>query len=143
MLPGYVPPPCTANCPDTGGDLKTYLIVVGSVAAAVLLGYCVKVEIDHRLRTRGLAGTAVITAMNGRRVIRDSPDMRVDVTLRVTSPEGEEFETWTTATLPIVGMPQVGWEVPVRYSPRDRYRIVLIGDAAPPDLGPPSHPMER
>lgn len=144
MLPGYLPPPCTAHCPHTGsGDLRAYLIVVGSVAAAVILGYCVKVEAEHRLRTRGLAATAVITALDGRRVIQNSPDIKVDVTLRVTTPEGEEFETWTTARLPIVGLPQVGWEVQVRYSRRDRYRIALVGEAAPPHMGPPSHPMER
>jgi hypothetical protein len=144
VLLGYVPPPCTKYCAKTDdSDITTFFVVVGCVAAAALLGYLVKVEFDHRLRTRGTSATAVITDLRGRRVIPHSPEMKVDVTLRVTAPDGEEFETWTTAELPIIGMPQVGWSVPVRYSERDRYRIALVGEALPPPDAAASHPMER
>jgi len=166
MLIAYVPSPeCYRACPAGGGgsDLTTYLIVVGSVAAAVLLAYMVKLQLDFRLRTRGLEGTAVITALEGRRVVPGTADMKVDVTLRVTGADGAAFETWTTAELPILGMPQPGWRVAVRYSPRDHHRIVLTGGPTPPEeesgdrespasespapsTEPPasaSHPMER
>ncbi|MFI1094520.1 hypothetical protein [Streptomyces sp. NPDC020917] len=166
MFAAYVPSPqCYRACPAGGGagDLTTFLIVAGSVVGAVLVGWMVKVELDHRLRTRGVPGTAVITALEGRRVVPGTPDMKVTVTLLVTAPDGEELETWTTAQLPILDMPRAGWRVPVRYSARDRYRVALTGPAVPPEEesagaqspgdGPgnasttppasPSHPMER
>ncbi|MER6382292.1 hypothetical protein [Streptomyces sp. NPDC001250] len=84
----------------------------------------------RRLLRNGTAATAVILEIEAREVRGGTVD--TEVKLSVTEPNGAVFESRTTASFPLTDLPKAGWNVPVRYSQKDTWRVAVAGPAQPP-----------
>ncbi|MGW5349015.1 hypothetical protein ACWERV_00665 [Streptomyces sp. NPDC004031] len=129
------------NCTGHVDNTPAYYIF-GAIGAAMILALVAAAADSanrRRILERGIAATAEILKLSPRKVLNDGMVV-LDMTLAVTPPDGERFETETDHKFPITALPQVGWTLPVRYRENSYYRVLVSGDAVPPTSPPASPP---
>jgi hypothetical protein len=129
----------TENCTGFKPDNTPFYFLFGSLVVLVIVACVWQAAADiskERLLQHGIAANADIKEITPRKTRRNG-SVEVDLTLAVTSADGDVFEGRTHAKFPIAGLPQVGWTIPVRYSAKNRLRICVEGPVAPPADGHP------
>ncbi|MGW2422237.1 hypothetical protein ACWC0C_23785 [Streptomyces sp. NPDC001709] len=122
------------NCTGFKPDNTPFYILFGSVFFVVLVVAAAEAATTRqrsRLLQHGIAASAGIKKITSRKVYKNGT-VKVDLTLEVTTPDGEVFEAQTDGEFLITELPRADWAIDVRYSAKDRHRVAVDAAAAPP-----------